>query len=236
MKPVILVIEDEAAIRTLLKFSLLAEHFEPILYEDVKPAFEYLKTNSPQLILLDWMLPSMSGIEFIQKLKQQAKTKHIPIIMLTAKAEEINKIKGLETGADDYITKPFSPRELITRIKTVLRRGILISPDNLIILGELNIDLNKQRVTVKQQVITLTPNSFKLLKFLVTHPHRVYSREELLNQVWGYHKENNERSVDAEIKRLRKALGSASKLIQTVRNSGYQFNLQGTFGEHPTAS
>ena len=223
MKPLILIVEDEIAIRNLLDISLKNAALDTLLCDDATPALNQLKKTRPNLILLDWMLPSMSGIDFIQKLKKNNKTKDIPIIMLTAKAEEEYKIKGLETGADDYITKPFSPRELIARIKTVLRRGVLISPDNLIIIDDLTIDLDKQNVFIADKKLNLTPNSLKLLKFLATHPGRTFSRSELLDYVWGYEKVLDERSVDTEIKRLRKAIGKHGEKIQTIRGVGYQF-------------
>lgn len=221
----LLIVEDEAAIRSLLEYSLQAQQFKTLLCDDAAPALDLLKQSQPDLILLDWMLPSMSGIDFIRKLKKHAEWQQIPIIMLTAKASEENEIKGLETGADDYITKPFSPKELVARIKTVLRRGVVRSPDNRIKLGDHYLDLEKQALYQDRQLIELSPNSLRLLKFLATHPNRTYSRSQLLDQVWGQDKALDERSVDAEIKRLRQSLGNAAKLIKTVRGFGYQLEL-----------
>ncbi len=221
----LLVIEDEAAIRSLLDYTLQAESFNTLLCDDATPALNLLKKTTPDLILLDWMLPSMSGIDFIRKIKKQSNWQHIPIIMLTARAQEENKITGLETGADDYITKPFSPKELVARIKTVLRRGILRSPDDKIMLGNYHLNLTKQVLYHDQQPIKLNPNSLRLLKFLATHPNRPYSRAQLLDLVWGADKELDERSVDAEIKRLRQSLSTEAKLIKTIRGIGYQLNL-----------
>lgn len=223
--PSIVIVEDEQAIRDMLTYILQANGFAISSFFDAQSAFKYLQTNKPDLILLDWMLSNLSGLQFIKKLKTKNHTAHIPIIMLTAKADEEQKILGLESGADDYITKPFSPKELVTRIKTVLRRGVLKTPENIINIGDLHVDLNQHQIKIKNEVLNLSPNSFRLLQFFITHKQRAFSRAEILSQVWGVNNFNDERSVDVEVKRLRKALGSCGCYIKTVRGVGYLFDV-----------
>ena len=189
-------------------------------------ADKILAHKFPDLILLDWMLPGMSGIDYARKLKKQTVTQHIPIIMLTAKAEEENKIKGLETGADDYITKPFSPRELIARIKTVLRRGALVAPDGFITIQDLCLDDNHKKVVCQNETILLTVLEYDLLRFLVTQVNRICTREQLLDQVWGREADVDLRTVDVQIRRLRDKLKKYGydKLIKTSRGVGYEFS------------
>lgn len=226
MKNKILIVEDENAIRDMIRFALASTSFEVIEAQSVSEAERLIADHIPQLILLDWMLPGMSGIDFAKQLKQKSNTKNIPIIMLTAKAEEANKIKGLETGADDYITKPFSPRELIARIKTVLRRGPLVTPEGIIQIKDLFVNVNTHQVTIHSELIELSPIEYKLLYFFVTHQDRVYNREQLLTQVWGGASDIDDRTVDVQIRRLRSRLKSHGydKCIKTVRGSGYQFS------------
>lgn len=225
MKTTILIVEDEIAIKDMLRFAMEGVGFGLLEAENTHEAELQIAKQIPDLILLDWMLPGMSGIDFARKLKHHPQTKDIPIIMLTAKAEEENKIKGLETGADDYITKPFSPRELIARIKTVLRRGPLVTPEGMIQIGDLCVNTNAHQVTIKNHVLELTPREYKLLHFFVTHQERVYSRDQLLSQVWGGESDIDDRTVDVQIRRLRERL----KLhcydghIKTIRGTGYQF-------------
>jgi len=223
--PSIIIVEDEQAIRDMLAYILQANGFAISSFSEAQSAFKYLQINKPDLILLDWMLPNLSGLQFIKKLKAKNHTAHIPIIILTAKADEEQKILGLETGADDYITKPFSPKELVTRIKTVLRRGALKTPENIINIGDLHIDLNQYQVKIKNELLDLSPNSFRLLQFFVTHQRHAFSRAEILNQVWGVNNFNDERSVDVEVRRLRKALGSCGYYIKTIRSVGYLFDV-----------
>ena len=222
---VILIVEDEAAIRDLLRLALVSAGFECLDATNIQQAQQHLKAHIPDLILLDWMLPGGSGINYIKALKNQARTRSIPIIMLTAKAEEHNKIAGLEVGADDYITKPFSPKELIARIRSVLRRGGLIDAANQIHLADLTMDLSARQVTIKGQVINLTASEFNLLHFFLTHPKSVFSRTNLLDAVWPAQLDINERAVDAQIKRLRQRLNEFGykDCIQAVRGVGYQF-------------
>lgn len=225
MKTCILIIEDEITIRDMLRFALEPSGFEIMEAGSAKEAEHLMAKNIPQLILLDWMLPGLSGVDFAKKLKGKATTQNIPIIMLTAKAEETNKIKGLETGADDYITKPFSPRELIARVRTVLRRGPLVSPDDLISVRGLQLNIQSHQLTINHEVIELTPIEYRLLHFFITHPNRVYNREQLLDHIWGGEKYIDERTVDVQIRRLRDRLKPYGYHvhIKTVRGSGYQF-------------
>jgi len=221
----ILIVEDEPDIRDMVKFALVGAGFNLLEAETTTQAENILLTQIPDLILLDWMLPETSGIQFAKKLKKQTHSENIPIIMLTAKAAEDDKIKGLETGADDYITKPFSPRELIARIKTVLRRGLLVSPNGIITLDELVLDHNAHEVRVNNQPLELTRIEFKLLHFFMSHQGRVYTREQLLNHVWNSDDYIDERTVDVQIVRLRKVLSQhgCPPLIHTVHGVGYKF-------------
>lgn len=224
-KITVLIIEDEIAIRDMVQFALESADFEVIGVENAQMAEQQIAHQIPDIILLDWMLPGMNGIDFAKILKQKQQTKDVPIIMLTAKAKEENKIKGLETGADDYVTKPFSPRELIARIKTVLRRGPLVTPEGLIKIKDLCLNTNTHEVTVNEQRIELAPIEYKLLYFFLTHQNRIYSREQLLDQIWGGENYIDERTVDVQIRRLRNRLKpfGYDEFIQTMRGTGYQF-------------
>ncbi len=229
MRKTILIVEDEAPIRNMLRYALvpLAE-FNIEEAECVSQAKIAIANKLPDLILLDWMLPDDSGINFIKTLKQDELTRNIPIIMLTAKAEEQNKVKGFEVGADDYVTKPFSPRELIARIKALLRRGPLTTPDDLIHFGDLVVDTKMQTVTVADKQLQLTPRLYKLLYFFITHQNRVYTREQLLNYIWGGDTDIEIRTIDVQIKRLRHILREFhyDKCLSTVRGIGYKFSLE----------
>lgn len=222
IQKIILVIEDEIPIREMLQFILAQAGFTVKEASDGKQAMHFLAEQIPDLILLDWMLPGMSGIEIARQLKKNQRTTNIPLILLTARASEDNKVKGLETGADDYITKPFSPRELIARIQAVLRRT---SPTaEYLEANGLRIDLAAHRVSLQGKFIQIGPKEYQLLHFFMCHPQRVYSREQLLNRVWKNPLEIDERSVDVCIRRLRKALSPTHQhLIETVRGSGYRF-------------
>lgn len=220
----ILVIEDEAPIREMLAFVLEQNGYEALQAESFEMAQKYLIDPSPVLILLDWMLPGANGIQIAKTLKQQDYTKDIPIIMLTARGEEEDKIRGLEVGADDYMTKPFSPKELMARIKAVLRRVSPTSIEDSVQAKGLVLDPVSHRVTVNDERIELGPTEFKLLHFFMTHPERVYSREQLLDHVWGTNVYVEDRTVDVQIRRLRKAMGDVNHMIQTVRGSGYRFS------------
>lgn len=222
----ILVVEDEAPIRDMLKFVLEQSGYEAIEAEDFNIALEKIVEPYPDLILLDWMLPGGSGVQLAKKLKQHDFARDIPIIMLTARGEEEDKIRGLEAGADDYVTKPFSPKELIARVKAVIRRVSPTSSEDSIEYQGLKLDPVSHRVTSNQTAIDMGPTEFKLLHFFMTHAERVYSREQLLDNVWGTNVYVEDRTVDVHIRRLRKALSEFDhdSMIQTVRGSGYRFS------------
>lgn len=223
MHQAILIIEDESAIREMLRFALEPAGFSVIEAETAGQAFRVLADQLPDLILLDWMLPGNSGIEIAKRLRKEALTKAIPIIMLTARAEEDCKVQGLESGADDYVVKPFSPRELIARIKAALRRRVGANNEGIILVEALEVDMNQQTVKRAGALIKVSPLEFQLLKFFVTHRNKVFTRNHLLDAVWGGQADVTERAVDVVIRRLRKALDGSGKLIETVRGSGYRF-------------
>ncbi|MDD3883947.1 MAG: phosphate regulon transcriptional regulator PhoB [Gallionella sp.] len=224
----ILLVEDELAIQELLEFNIRQAGFQVMRAEDAETAWQQIRTQLPDMILLDWMLPNTSGIVLAKQLRADARTKDIPIIMLTARGDERDKVMGLEAGADDYITKPFSPRELMARIRAVLRRHIPQMPDETIKVAGLMLSPTAHRVVAGDVSIELGPTEFRLLHFFMTHPERVYSRTQLLDQVWGTQVFVEERTVDVHIRRLRAALEPAEfdGMIQTVRGSGYRFSTQ----------
>ena len=222
----ILVVEDEPAVREMIVFVLTQTDFQVLQAEDTLEAKKHLAANPPDIILMDWMLPGASGVELTRELKQDRLTRDIPVILLTAKGEEDDKVRGLECGAEDYITKPFSPRELVARIKVILRR---ISPhvsEEIVVAGMLTLDPATHRVSVEEDVVELGPTEFRLLHFFLTHQEKVYSRSRLLDQVWGTNVFIEERTVDVHIRRLRKALEpyGVDGMIQTVRGAGYRFS------------
>ena len=222
----ILIIEDEVAISEMIGFALSRAGYAYETATDSEAAYKKILGELPLLILLDWMLPGISGIEFARRLKKDKLTAQIPIIMLTARCEPVDKVKGLETGADDYITKPFSPIELLARIKAVLRRVAPQATDDAIEIASLRLDPSSHRVSTGGAVIELGPAEFRLLHFLMSHPERVYSRSQLLDRVWGTGVYIEERTIDVHIRRLRKALEGHghAKLIQTVRGAGYRLS------------
>ena len=221
----ILVVEDEPAIQELLSLTLSEAGYRTLLASDAIEAYQHTQDVLPDLILLDWMLPGMSGIEFARKMRGQSRTQNIPIIMLTAKAQEQDKLAGLETGADDYMVKPFSTRELNARIKAVLRRRAPQMVEDRVEAGDLVLDPATYRITAGGKDIHMGPTEFKLLHFFMTHPERVYSRIQLLDHVWGDHVFIEERTVDVHIRRLRFALEDVGQdgTVQTVRGVGYRF-------------
>ncbi len=226
MPATVMVVEDEPAIQELIAFNLKqAGHFV-MAAPSAEQASRMIKETLPDLILLDWMLPGMSGIEFARKIKGDSYTKAIPVIMLTARGEEQDKVKGLETGADDYVTKPFSPRELNARIKAVLRRRAPQMTDELVEVAGLALDPLTHRVTGHSAPVTLGPTEFRLLHFFMTHPERVHSRSQLLDSVWGNQAYVEERTVDVHIRRLRRALEPTrhDALVQTIRGAGYRLS------------
>ena len=226
MAATILVVEDEPAILDLIAHSLKQAGHQPLCADSAEQALRLVTEALPDLILLDWMLPGASGIDVAKRLRSDKRTKAIPIIMLSARSEEEDKLLGLETGADDYITKPFSPRELNARIKAVLRRRAPQMTSDEVHIGALRLDPASHRVTARGASLSLGPTEFRLLHFLLTHPERVHSRTQLLDQVWGDHVFVEERTVDVHIRRLRKALEPErlDSLIQTVRGTGYRMS------------
>ncbi len=226
MSAKILIVEDEPAIQELLAFNVIQAGFQALRADNADSTWQQIRTGSPDMILLDWMLPGTSGVVLAKQLRADARTRDIPIIMLTARGEERDKVLGLESGADDYITKPFSPRELMARIRAVLRRHIPIMPDEVVTVAGLELSPVSHRVTAHGTAIELGPTEFRLLHFFMTHAERVYSRTQLLDQVWGTQVFVEERTVDVHIRRLRAALEAfkLDNLIQTVRGSGYRFS------------
>ncbi len=227
MSAKILIVEDEPAIQELLAFNVAQAGFQALRAGDADSAWQQIRSSAPNLILLDWMLPNTSGVILAKQLRSDAATRDIPIIMLTARGEERDKVLGLESGADDYITKPFSPRELMARIRAVLRRHAPRMPDEVVAAGGLELSPAAHRVTAGDTTIELGPTEFRLLHFFMTHAERVYGRTQLLDQVWGTQVFVEERTVDVHIRRLRAALEPAGMdgLVQTVRGSGYRFSV-----------
>ncbi|EMD6371106.1 phosphate regulon transcriptional regulator PhoB [Morganella morganii] len=224
----ILVVEDEAPIREMVCFVLEQNGYQPIEADDYDAAIARMVEPFPDLVLLDWMIPGGSGIQVIKHMKRDSQLREIPVMMLTARGEEEDRVKGLETGADDYLTKPFSPKELVARVKAILRRISPMAADDLIAMNGLTLDPASHRVTSNENPLEMGPTEFKLLHFFMTHPERVYSREQLLNYVWGENVYVEDRTVDVHIRRLRKALEADGhdKMIQTVRGTGYRFSVR----------
>lgn len=221
----VLIVDDEASIREMIAVALEMADYDYLEAGDAREAHSIIVDKQPDLILLDWMLPGTSGVELARRLKKEEATAEIPIIMLTAKVEEDNKIQGLEVGADDYITKPFSPRELVARLKAVLRRTTPPGVESPVEVDGLTLDPIGHRVTTRQGALDIGPTEYRLLQFFMTHQERVYTRSQLLDQVWGGNVYVEERTVDVHIRRLRKALGAQyDHLIQTVRGTGYRFS------------
>jgi two-component system phosphate regulon response regulator PhoB len=220
----ILVVEDEPAIQELLALNLEHAGHHVLRARDAEEAARLVRHALPDLILLDWMLPGQSGVSFARALRQDERTRNTPIIMLTARGQEPDKVAGLEAGADDYVVKPFSPRELLARIKAVLRRRAPQLTDEPVEISGLRLDPATHRVSARGAPLELGPTEFRLLHFLMAHPERVHSRSQLLDQVWGDHVFVEERTVDVHIRRLRKALEPSGhdRLIETVRGSGYR--------------
>ncbi len=224
MMPTILVVEDEPAIVELLKVNLADAGYGVTTAADAEAAQAALKEALPDLVLLDWMLPGQSGLALAKELRSNPRTRELPIIMVTARSDESDRVAGLEAWVDDYVTKPFSPRELKARIKSVLRRRAPEAAQEPLESGTLRLDPATQRVTVAGRPVPLGPTEFRLLRFMLARPERVHSRAQLLDMVWGDHVYIEERTVDVHIRRLRVALGpfGADKLIETVRGSGYR--------------
>jgi len=222
----ILVVDDDSAIREMIQLALTGGGYEVLEAGNTLDARQTIARQAPDLVLLDWMLPGQSGFEFARALQRDASHKHIPVIMLTARDQEEDKVAALEAGADDYVAKPFSVTELLARIKAVLRRTTRDSDEEALESGTLRLDPATHRVSVKNDSLELAPLEFQLLQFFMTHPERVYSRQQLIDRVWGTSTYVEERTVDVHIRRLRKTLEPSGhdQLIQTVRGSGYRFS------------
>jgi two-component system phosphate regulon response regulator PhoB len=222
----ILVIEDEASIRDMLRFALERVDFLVSVAADAPSARLRIAESRPDLILLDWMMPGTSGVDYARELKAAPQTRDIPLIMVTARAEEEDKIRGLNIGCDDYVSKPFSFPELIARIQAVLRRSMPGGEEERLAVAGLQVDAASQRVTAKGEPVRLGPTEYRLLHFFISHPERVYTREQVLDRVWGQNVYVEERTVDVHIRRLRKALEpfGYDGMIQTVRGTGYRFS------------
>ncbi|MBF0324429.1 MAG: phosphate regulon transcriptional regulator PhoB [Alphaproteobacteria bacterium] len=228
-KPLILIVEDEAALATMLRYNLEKDGYRVCEAGDGEEALAVASERKPDLALLDWMLPSLSGIEVCRQFRRKAATRDMPIIMLTARGEEGDKIRGLNTGADDYMTKPFSIPELMARVRALLRRAQPVAEKGSLAFADIRMDLAAHRVTRAERAIHLGPTEFRLLQFFMGHPGTVFSREELLNSVWGPDIYVEPRTVDVHIRRLRKALngdnGAEPDLIRTVRAAGYSLDM-----------
>jgi two-component system phosphate regulon response regulator PhoB len=223
-KPEILVVEDEPAIAQLVEYALHNAGWRTRVAADVKAAGNALQERLPQMVLLDWMLPDEPGLQLLARIRAEPRLAQLPVIMLTAKSMEEDKVAGLDRGADDYITKPFSPRELVSRMRAVLRRRAPEHGEAPIAIGPIRLDPVARAVSVNGQAVEMGQSEFRLLKYLMTHPGRVYSRNELLDRVWGDHVEIEERTVDVHVLRLRRALGEGGALLKTVRGVGYVLN------------
>ncbi len=225
----VLIVDDEAAIRQMICLAVTRAGYACLEAADAGEAQARIINDTPDVVLLDWMLPGVSGVEYARRLRREKLTQHLPIIMLTARTEEEDKVRGLESGADDYITKPFSTRELLARINAILRRHAPLVADVPVEAEGLVLDPATHRVSANGQSLALGPTEFRLLHFFMTYPERVHTRERLLNGVWGDNVYVEERTVDVHIRRLRKALTPSAhdRLIQTVRGAGYRFSAQG---------
>jgi two-component system phosphate regulon response regulator PhoB len=226
-----LIVDDEFAIRDMLRMALEIAGFRCLEAENIQDAFTLIVDERPDMVLLDWMLPGGSGLELLRRLKRTDTTRDVPVIMLTAKTAEDNVIQGLDVGADDYITKPFAPRELIARIKALLRRSAGGDEQDRIQVAQLVLDGESRRIFLCDEPVEMGPTEFNLLHFFMSHPERAYTRSQLLDQVWGANVYVEERTVDVHIRRLRKALQTPqadySDLVQTVRGTGYRFSARG---------
>ncbi len=224
----VLVVDDEPSIREMLRLALEISDFDCIEAQDIHEAYRIIADDAPDMVLLDWMLPGGSGIELLRRLKKGEATQSLPVIMLTAKTHEDNVIQGLELGADDYITKPFAPKELIARIRALLRRVSSDQAGKVLTVGDLVLEIDSRRVLLENKPLEMGPTEFKLLHFFMANPERAYSRMQLLDRVWGTNVYVEERTVDVHIRRLRKALQAVNSayadLIQTVRGTGYRFS------------
>ncbi|MBX9958865.1 MAG: phosphate regulon transcriptional regulator PhoB [Burkholderiaceae bacterium] len=225
-QPAVLVVEDEPAIAELIAVNLRHNGFRPTLAMDGDSAQREIDAMLPDLVLLDWMLPGASGLTLARRWRSDPRTKAVPIIMLTARGDEADRVAGLDAGADDYMAKPFSTKEMLARIRAVLRRRAPEQTSVTLEIGQLRLDTATHRVTYAEQSLKLGPTEFKLLQYLMSHAERVHSRGQLLDKVWGDHVFIEERTVDVHIKRLREALGEAAPMVETVRGAGYRLSAQ----------
>lgn len=233
--PRVLIVEDEPAIAELIAVNLRHGGFDPVVANDSVTAQRELDAVLPDVILLDWMLPGQSGLSLAKHWRKQARTKTIPILMLTARGDEPDKVAGLDAGADDYITKPFSTQEMLARIRAVLRRRAPESVNDSVTVGALVLDAATHRIAFEGQELKLGPTEFKLLHYLMKHAERVHSRSSLLDKVWGDHVFIEERTVDVHVKRLREALGGAGTMVETVRGAGYRLTAMTSSAVRPAA-
>ncbi len=232
-EPTILVVDDEASIRDMLSITLDLAGYNSICVENAQDAHIAIIDNRPDLVLLDWMLPGGSGMELARRLRRDEATANLPIIMLTAKTSEDNKVQGLDVGVDDYVTKPFSPRELVARIKAVLRRVSGKHTNDVMQVFDLQLDPTSHRISIEDKPVDMGPTEFKLLRFFLANQEKVFSRDHIQSQVWGGNVYLEERTIDVHIRRLRKALSEPentsvdyAKLVQTVRGAGYRFSVR----------
>ena len=227
MKPLILVVEDETPLVTMLRYNLEKEGFRVAAAPDGQEALLLLAEEKPDLVLLDWMLPGVSGLELCRRIRRRREWRDLPVVMLTARAEEADRVRGLETGADDYVTKPFSRGELMARIRAVLRRSRPALAEEVLTRGDLSVDTVRHRVSRRGRAIELSPTEYRLLLHFMENPGRVFSRDQLLDAVWGRDTYVEERTVDVHIRRLRKALNrdGETDIVRTVRSAGYAFAL-----------
>ncbi len=225
MAPSIMVVEDEPEIRELLSFTITRAGHDVVTAESAEQALQLIDRSLPELLVIDWMLPGMSGIDLAKRLRQDELTASLPIIMLTARGEEADKLKSFDSGVDDYVTKPFSPKELMARVKALLRRTGA-PEDNLLEVGGIRLDLTSHRVSIGEESIHMGPTEYRLLELLMRHPERAFDRSQLLDRVWGRSVYVEERTVDVHVLRLRKILQpyNLHHLIQTVRGVGYRFS------------
>ena len=228
LQPNVLIVEDEPPLVELLSYNLEKAGFQIHIARDGEEALLAVEERKPDLILLDWMLPYVSGIEICRRIRRNPETRNVPIIILTARGEEDDRIRGLEAGADDYVVKPFSPSELVARVRAVLRRTRPAFDKDSLTYGDITMDLTTHRVSRNDEPVDLGPTEFRLLRFMMEHPGRVFSREQLLDSVWGHDTYIEPRTVDVHIRRLRKAMNlpGTTDLIRTVRSAGYALNLK----------
>ena len=222
----VLIVDDEAAIREMVSLALETAKFNVLEASDSQDGHAIIIDSQPDVVLLDWMMPGTTGLELLRRLRRDPLTEKIPVILLTAKTSEDSKITGLDSGADDFISKPFSPKELVSRIRAVIRRSTVTEPSEPIKVGEMLFDPESHRVSICDEPVDIGPTEYRMLQFFLTHQERVYSRDQILDHVWGANVYLDERTVDVHIRRLRKAISVAGheKYVQTVRGAGYRFS------------